>query len=178
MTTPSTEASTTDEAAPAAPARPARRGPADLPFAFADLGLAKALADERSEPDWLAAERLAALASHDALPVEANRLYTPYVDLRAADLFGVRPYVRTAAAPAPEAIDARAEVPADTAGLIELREDGVVALALAPDVTAAGVTLETFAAGDANSATDFAQGGSEPAKARGRAAAGNTVFAS
>lgn len=146
MTTPSTEASTTDEAAPPAPARPARRGPADLPFTFPDLALARALVAERAEPDWLAAERLAALASYDALPVEANRLYTPYVDLRAADLFAVRPYLRTAAVPAPEAIDARAEVPAGTAGLIELREDGVVALALAPDVAAAGVTLETFAA--------------------------------
>ena len=124
-----------------AAARPARRGPADLPFRFPDRGLAQALAAERSEPAWLRAERLAAFAAYDALPVEGNRLYTPYVDLRAADLMEVRPYVRTAAAG-----PAGGTVPDGTAGVIELREDGVTALALSAEAAAAGVILETFAA--------------------------------
>jgi Fe-S cluster assembly protein SufD len=77
----------------ARPARQPRRAPADLPFRFADRGLAQALAAERDEPAWLREERLAAWQAFEALPVEANQLYTPYVDLRAADLFEVRPYV-------------------------------------------------------------------------------------
>ncbi len=77
---------------PAAP-RIARRSPADLPFTFADRALAETLATERDEPDWLRAERIAAAQAFDALPVESNQLYTPYVDLRAAALDEVRPYV-------------------------------------------------------------------------------------
>jgi Fe-S cluster assembly scaffold protein SufB len=137
MTAPTAEAA---EDAKVAPARPVRRGPADLPFRFPDRGLAQALAAERSEPDWLRAERIAAFEAYDALPVEANRLYTPYVDLRAADLMAVRPYVRTAAAP-----EATGTVPDGTSGVIELREDGVAVLALSPEAIAAGVILETFA---------------------------------
>ena len=152
--------------------RASRRGPADLPFTFPDRGLAVALAAERSEPDWLADDRLAAWTAYDSLPVESNRLYTPYVDLRAADLSTVRPYIRTASAPAgttglgmaslgaatadatvaDEATTdvattdvATTDVATTTAGRIELREDGVVILELAPDAAAAGVTLETLA---------------------------------
>jgi Fe-S cluster assembly scaffold protein SufB len=76
--------------------RPIRRSPADLPFRFADRGLAEVLAAEREEPDWLRAERIEAWAAFEALPVEANQLYTPYIDLRAASLDDVRPYVTDA----------------------------------------------------------------------------------
>jgi Fe-S cluster assembly scaffold protein SufB len=76
-----------------AAARPARRSPADLPFRFADRGLAQALAAEREEPAWLRAERIAAWQAFEAMPVESNQLYTPYIDLRAASLEAVRPYV-------------------------------------------------------------------------------------
>ena len=77
----------------ARPARVRRRGPADLPFAFADRALAEQLASERDEPAWLRAERIEAAQAFDALPTESNQLYTPYVDLRAASLDDVRPYV-------------------------------------------------------------------------------------
>jgi Fe-S cluster assembly scaffold protein SufB len=87
----------TDTATPVratgAAARPARRSPADLPFRFADRGLAQALAAEREEPAWLRAERIAAWQAFEAMPVESNQLYTPYIDLRAASLEAVRPYV-------------------------------------------------------------------------------------
>ena len=53
------------------------------------------------EPDWLRADRLAALDAFEALPVEPNQLYTPYVDLRAAELADVAPYIRDAARPGP-----------------------------------------------------------------------------
>ena len=77
----------------AGPARVRRRGPADLPFAFADRALAEQLASERDEPAWLRAERIEAAQAFDALPTESNQLYTPYVDLRAASLDDVKPYV-------------------------------------------------------------------------------------
>jgi Fe-S cluster assembly scaffold protein SufB len=77
---------------PTAPPRQ-RRAPADLPFRFADRALAEQLATDRNEPTWLRAERLTALAAFDALPVESNQLYTPYIDLRGAVLDAVQPYV-------------------------------------------------------------------------------------
>jgi len=52
--------------------RAPRRGPADLPFTFPDVGLAKALAGERSEPDWLRDERVEAAKAYESLPLELN----------------------------------------------------------------------------------------------------------
>jgi Fe-S cluster assembly protein SufD len=82
-----------DTSTQARPARAPRRAPDDLPFSFADAALVAAVSGARGEPDWLLGDRAAALARFEALPVEANRLYTPYVDLRAASLDGVLPYV-------------------------------------------------------------------------------------
>jgi Fe-S cluster assembly scaffold protein SufB len=121
--------------------RPVRRAPTDLPFRFADRGLAQALAAERSEPDWLRDERLAAFEAFERLPIEPNQLYTTYLDLRNAELAETRPYVRTASAP--NAI-ASTELPYGVAGLVDLREDGVAGLVLEPSAVAAGVILETF----------------------------------
>jgi Fe-S cluster assembly scaffold protein SufB len=146
-----TSTSTPSEAVPAPntestrPARAPRRSPADLPFRFADRDLAETLAAERSEPDWLRDERIAASTAFEALPVESNQLYTPYVDLRGAVLDEVRPWVRTASAPSGGPA-AAAELPDGVDGLIELREDEVDALVLSPAATAAGVILETFGA--------------------------------
>jgi Fe-S cluster assembly scaffold protein SufB len=123
--------------------RPVRRAPTDLPFAFADEALARTLAAERGEPDWLLAERLAASTAFDTLPLEPNQLYTTYLDLRLAELGGARPYVRTAASA--NAI-ASVKLPDGVAGLIDLREDGVAGLVLEPAAIAAGVILETFGA--------------------------------
>ena len=131
------------ESTTAARPRPVRRAPADLPFSFADRGLALALAAERGEPDWLRDERLAAWQAFEAMPVESNQLYTPYVDLRAAVLAEVRPWIQTASAPAARSATV---VPDDIDALIDVREDTVVGLAMSPAATAAGVTLETFAA--------------------------------
>jgi Fe-S cluster assembly protein SufD len=83
----------TERAVDAVQPRPRRRAPADLPFHFATDELANTLADGRGEPDWLRADRLAAAAAFAELPVEANSLYTPYIDLRGAVLDGVKPYV-------------------------------------------------------------------------------------
>ncbi|HEX5013241.1 MAG TPA: SufD family Fe-S cluster assembly protein [Candidatus Limnocylindrales bacterium] len=71
--------------APRAP----RRAPSELTFT-PDRDLIEAYAAE--EPSWLADDRRAALARFDELPTETNQLYTPYIDLRAADLAEVRPF--------------------------------------------------------------------------------------
>ena len=78
---------------PAPTARPARRAPSDLPIRFADRALAERIAAERRDPDWLLADRIAASDAFAALPIEANQLYTPYIDLRAASLEDAEPYV-------------------------------------------------------------------------------------
>jgi Fe-S cluster assembly scaffold protein SufB len=137
-------------------ARKARRAPADLPFAFADLGLVQALAAERNEPGWLRDERMAAFEAYDALAVETNQLYTPYIDLRAADLFNAQPFVRTAdASTTSSAATAAADVPAGTSGLIELDEDGVTSIGLSEAARARGVVIETFGAALARDAAGF-----------------------
>ncbi|MCI0583262.1 MAG: SufD family Fe-S cluster assembly protein, partial [Chloroflexi bacterium] len=146
-----TSTSTPSEAVPASntePARPARtprRAPADLPFRIADLALAGTLATDRAEPEWLRSERLAAAVAFEALPIESNLLYTPYVDLRGAALDEVRPWIVTATGPAAGA-GAATELPEGVDGLIELREDQVTALALSPAASSAGIILETFGA--------------------------------
>ena len=123
--------------------RPVRRAPADLPFSFATRDLALALAAERHEPDWLRDERLAALAVFESMVVESNQLYTPYIDLRGAVLDDVRPWLTTVEAPA---AGASTELADDIDGLIDIREDQVVGLALSSAAVAAGVRLETFGA--------------------------------
>jgi Fe-S cluster assembly scaffold protein SufB len=119
--------------------RPARRAPGDLPFRFPDRALVEAVVAEREEPEWLRTDRLAALERFEALPVERDRLYTPYLDLRAADLMEVDPYVAAASGAA-----AVGEVPDGASGVVEIREDGLGQLALSPQAAAAGVVLETF----------------------------------
>ncbi|HEX7950767.1 MAG TPA: SufD family Fe-S cluster assembly protein [Candidatus Limnocylindrales bacterium] len=124
-----------------------RRGPAELPFAFADRGLAQALAVERSEPAWLRDERHAAWQAFEAAAVENNQLYTPYVDLRGADLFGVRPYVRSqVASTAVHGGSPASPLPEGVSGVIEVSEDRILAMALSDDARAGGVILETFGA--------------------------------
>jgi Fe-S cluster assembly scaffold protein SufB len=118
--------------------RTARRTPTDLSFRL-ERAYVERLA--KHEPKWLAADRGAALALFEQLPIESNRLYTPYVDLRAADLDGVVPYERPATTALEGGILA---IPKGAAGIISLREDGVDVIALAEDAVAAGVTVETL----------------------------------
>ncbi len=121
---------------PAARTRPARRAPTDLSFRLDDALVERLAA---AEPDWLAADRRAALESFRSLPIESNRLYTPYVDLRAAELEDVTPYDATATESR-----AKADIPEGASGLAALREDAVDGLVLDGDARAAGVTVETL----------------------------------
>jgi hypothetical protein len=90
VTTPTAEGSV-EEAAPR-PVRVARQAPTDLTITFVDEATVRRSSESLDEPDWLLADRLQALTLFEALPVESNRLYTTYVDLRTAKLADVVPY--------------------------------------------------------------------------------------
>jgi Fe-S cluster assembly scaffold protein SufB len=130
--------------APGARTRAPRRSPADLPFSFADPALAESLGVGRDEPAWLRVERLEASAAFDAMPVEGNQLYTPYIDLRGAVLDAARPYITTASGASSPA--SAGTLPEGTSAVIELAEDRIVSLGLGDAATKAGVRLETFGA--------------------------------
>ncbi len=119
-------------------ARAARRAPADLSFTL-DETTVEALA--AGEPDWLVADRRAALELFASLPSEGNQLYTPYIDLRGAALEDIRLYESPAVAPDGATAD---KLPDGIAGLADLREDRVEALLIDDASRAAGVRLETL----------------------------------
>jgi Fe-S cluster assembly scaffold protein SufB len=126
-------------AAPAGPTIRRRRAPAELTFTL-DEAFVESRASQ--EPDWLAADRRAAFARWQTLPVEVNQLYTTYVDLRTADLSAVLPWESPAAGPAPTVA---ATLPEAVAGLASFAEDRVEALVLDDASRAAGVVLVSLA---------------------------------
>jgi Fe-S cluster assembly scaffold protein SufB len=126
-------------AEPAGPTIRRRRAPAELTFTL-DEAFVESRASQ--EPDWLAADRRAAFARWQTLPVEVNQLYTTYVDLRTADLSAVRPWESPAAA---SAAAANATLPEGVAGLASFAEDRVEALVLDDSSRAAGVVLDSLA---------------------------------
>ena len=74
------------------------------------------------EPDWLAAERHDAFGRVTELPAEANQLFTPYLDLRAARFVDITPYLDSATAPG-----LTGELPRGAAAYLHVRENAVVA---------------------------------------------------
>jgi Fe-S cluster assembly protein SufB len=132
-------------AAPARPARAPRRSPSELTF---NLDQATVAAHAAGGPDWLTADREASFGRYQSLPVEANQLYTTYVDLRTADLSDVRPWESPAAAPEAAsdgaAPAADAGLPDGVAGLAAFAEDRVEALVLDDASRATGVVLDSL----------------------------------
>jgi Fe-S cluster assembly scaffold protein SufB len=122
----------------ARPPRAPRRAPTELTFAL-DEALIERWAAE--EPDWLAADRRAALERYRELPIETNQLYTTYVDLRAADLADVHAWEEPAGAPD---VETSAVLPEGSAALAELVEDRVAGLVVDPSAAADGVTVDTI----------------------------------
>lgn len=125
--------------APARAARAPRRAPSELTF-NPDRDLIESYA--AAEPDWLAADRRAALARFDELPTESNQLYTPYIDLRAADLGNVRAYPEPAGAPDPARPESAS--PRGAAAFADFDEDRVAGLVVDDAARAAGVTVDTL----------------------------------
>ena len=135
--------------APASRPRPARR-PIDQLSLRVDAGALDAVL--AISPDWLAADRRAAFDAYSALPGESNMLYTPYIDLRGAQLEG-----------AVFATDHGTEriagtVPADAEGLIEIAEGQVVGIALSDTATEAGVVVRSLV-DDVETVRDLLDGG-------------------
>jgi Fe-S cluster assembly scaffold protein SufB len=91
------------------------------------------------EPGWLLEQRLAAIRRYAELPVEGNRLWTTYVDLRSAHLAEVEPYGTTGDS---ARIDTR--LPAGASALIEIREDALVGRSLSVAAQQAGLVVDTF----------------------------------
>jgi len=135
------EASTsTTPAAPTADAPRTRRraAPADLSYR-----LDRELVERRAatEPGWLAADRVAALAAFDTLPIEPNQLYTGYVDLRAAQLAGAVAWDGT-----DNGGSASTALEPGLSALLVFDDNRVATLALDEAARAAGVTLEPLGA--------------------------------
>jgi Fe-S cluster assembly scaffold protein SufB len=119
-----------------------RQAPADLTLAFVDEANVRGVSAAGDEPEWLLADRLAALRAFVALPIEANPLYTGYVDLRNARLADVRPVAAGSRRAAPSSDSRR--LPKGASALAEIGEDGARSLVLSPEARAAGVVLETL----------------------------------
>ena len=93
------------------------------------------------EPDWLLADRLAALEALAALPAEPNQLFTTYLDLRAVDFAAVEPYP-----PTPAAADlAAAGLPDGAAALIHVDERAMVSCLVSDEARQAGLVISTLA---------------------------------
>jgi Fe-S cluster assembly scaffold protein SufB len=122
---------------PAVRQRPARRAVDDL-----SLRVERADVDEivrtQALGAWLADDRAAAWEAYEALPAEANRLYTPYIDLRAAQLADAALVLEPTETPVVT------DLPDDADGLLVLTEGGVTGGALSPAARSAGVELTTL----------------------------------
>jgi Fe-S cluster assembly scaffold protein SufB len=147
--------SSPEATAPVARTRPARRPLDELSLPVDAAALEAAVA---GSPDWLASDRRAAFEAWSTLPGESNLLYTPYIDLRAAQLESARFVTETATE------RGTATLPADADGLIEIVEGRVTTVELSAEAEAAGVTLRPLT-DDLESVRDLLDGGATiPAK--------------
>jgi Fe-S cluster assembly scaffold protein SufB len=92
------------------------------------------------EPEWLTADRLAALELVATLPAEPSELFKTYLDLRAVDFGAVEPYPPTRAADDLS----REALPEGASALVHVDERAMVARVLSPEAAAAGVVIDTL----------------------------------
>ena len=121
--------------ASAARPRPARRALDELSLSV-DASLLDAVG--AGDPDWLTADRRGAFEAFERLPGESNLLYTPYIDLRLAQLDGAT-VVSDAFSVQGGAGDLPADADADA--LIEIDDTGAVVVALSEAAAAASLTV-------------------------------------
>jgi Fe-S cluster assembly scaffold protein SufB len=110
------------------------------------------------EPDWLTADRLAALERVAELPAEPNQLFMTYLDLRAVDFAAIEPYPPTPAAGAIAAVT----LPQGAAALVHVDERAVVGHVLSDEAREAGViiaSLADIAREQPNLVREFIEGG-------------------
>jgi Fe-S cluster assembly scaffold protein SufB len=111
--------------------------PLQLPF-LSEASVA-AVSRGLSEPDWLLAERMDALRLASGQPAEANPLFTPYLDLRAARFSDITPYADSGVAP-----DVDGELPSGASVYVHVNENAVIERAISPTARDAGVVVATF----------------------------------
>ena len=143
--------------AAAARPRPARRALDEL-----SLSVDASFVDRVSagEPDWLTADRRAAFGAFERLPGESNLLYTPYIDLRLAQLESAV----VVSDPFAHHGDARAlPADADADALIEIDDNGSAVPALSGAAAAAGVRLQPLRADLATVRDELTAGEAIPA---------------
>ena len=118
------------------PARPARRALDEL-----SLPVDRPEIDERLTALGLGdiEDRLAALEAYETLPAESNRLYTTYIDLRAAALEDAAIHW------APAGTQVQVPVPEGASGLLEFTDGDLTASALSSTAIDAGVEFTTIA---------------------------------
>jgi Fe-S cluster assembly scaffold protein SufB len=114
---------------------------APLNLSWATQTHARATSNALAEPDWLTADRLAALERVAQLPAEPNELFMTYLDLRAVDFAAVEPYPPT---PAAECLS-DAAMPHGSAALVHIDERAVVGCALSDEARDAGVIIASLA---------------------------------
>ena len=111
-----------------------------------------------SEPEWLTADRLAALERVRELPAEPNELFMTYLDLRAVDFAAVEPYPPTPGAEC----RSEAELPHGAAALVHIDERAMVSCALSDEARAKGIRITSLAQAAADSpelVREFIEGG-------------------
>ena len=117
--------------------RPARRALDEL-----SLPVDASLVDQvgADDQDWLKADRRAAFDAFERLPAEANLLYTPYIDLRLAQLEGASVVIDGSQSAK------TGDLPddGDADALIELDDAGSVVPALSRAAAAAGVRVQAL----------------------------------
>ena len=114
---------------------------APLNLAWATETHARGTSAALGEPDWLTADRLAALEKVVALPAEPNQLYITYFDLRAVDFAAVEPYP-----PVPSArCKADAELPQGAAAIVHVDERALVSCSLSDEAREKGLIITSLA---------------------------------
>jgi Fe-S cluster assembly scaffold protein SufB len=121
--------------ASAARPRPARRALDELSLPV-DGSLVDRVA--AGEPDWLTADRRSAFEAFERLPGESNLLYTPYIDLRLAQLDGA---VVVTDAFTGHRRDDTLPADADADALIEIDDAGTVVVALSKEAADAALRV-------------------------------------
>jgi len=107
---------------------------------FVTEATARERAAHVDEPAWLLADRLDAVRRFQALPVEPNRLFTTYLDLRQVHFGELTPYAEVV-----DPADDAASLPEGASAFLHICEGEVAGRALSAEARAAGVVVDTFA---------------------------------
>jgi Fe-S cluster assembly protein SufD len=115
---------------------------APLKLPWATSSHVRATSSALGEPDWLLADRLAALEAVTTLSAEPNQLFITYLDLRAVDLGAVEPYPPVMALGS--TYRDREPVPAGATALVHVNERGLSSLTISEAAREAGLVIGTL----------------------------------